>query len=127
MSLFSIIDFLAVLAGALGGTAGPATKLIFTVQPSTTAAGTSVRPAVRVTALDALGNRAAQFTGNVTVALTAGTGTTGATLSGVTTVAAVDGVAIFSTLSVDLAGSGYSLSAAAAGVTGATSTVFDVN
>jgi len=117
----------ATTSTAFAITAGPATQLIFTVQPSTTAAGTSVRPAVRVTALDALGNRAAQFTGNVTVALTAGTGTTGATLSGVTTVAAVDGVAIFSTLSVDLAGSGYSLSAAAAGVTGATSTVFDVN
>jgi len=80
-----------------------------------------------VTALDALGNRAAHFTGAVTVALTAGTGTAGATLSGATTVAAVDGVAIFSTLSVDRVGNGYTLAAAAAGLTGATSTAFEIN
>jgi len=107
--------------------AGPADRLLFTVQPSTTTAAGTVRPSVRVTALDALGNRATQFTGAVTVALTAGTGTAGATLSGTTTVAAVDGVAIFSTLSIDRVGSGYTLSAAAAGLTGATSTAFEIN
>jgi len=107
--------------------AGPAAQLLFTVQPSPAAAGTIIKPAVRVTALDALGNRAAHFTGAVTVALTAGTGTAGATLSGATTVAAVDGVAIFSTLSVDRVGNGYTLSAAAAGLTGATSTAFGIN
>jgi len=67
------------------------------------------------------------FTGAVTVALTAGTGTAGATLSGTTTVAAVDGVAIFSTLNIDRVGSGYTLSAVATGLTGATSTAFDIN
>src|SRR5439155_1761510 len=90
--------------------AGPADRLLFTVQPSTTTAAGTMRPSVRVTALDALGNRATRFTGAVTVALTAGTGTAGATLSGATTVAAVDGVAIFSTLSVDRVGNGYTLS-----------------
>jgi len=107
--------------------AGPADRLLFTVQPSTTTAAGTMRPSVRVTALDALGNRATRFTGAVTVALTAGTGTAGATLSGATTVAAVDGVAIFSTLSVDRVGNGYTLSAAAAGLTGATSTAFGIN
>src|SRR5437899_505607 len=107
--------------------AGPADRLLFTVQPSTTTAAGTVRPSVRVTALDGFGNRATQFTGAVTVALTAGTGTAGATLSGTTTVAAVDGVAIFSTLSIDRVGSGYTLSAAAAGLTGATSTAFEIN
>src|SRR5439155_100515 len=107
--------------------AGRADRLLFTVQPSTTTAAGTMRPSVRVTALDALGNRATRFTGAVTVALTAGTGTAGATLSGATTVAAVDGVAIFSTLSVDRVGNGYTLSAAAAGLTGATSTAFGIN
>ncbi len=107
--------------------AGPANRLLFTVQPSTTAAAATVRPAARVTALDALGNRAMHFTGAVTVALTAGTGSAGATLSGTTTVSAVDGVAIFSTLNIDRVGSGYTLSAVATGLTGATSTAFDIN
>ena len=63
----------------------------------------------------------------MTLAITAGSGTSGATLLGTTTVTAVNGVAIFSTLGIDRAGSGYTLSATAAGVTGATSTPFDIN
>jgi hypothetical protein len=45
----------------------------------------------------------------VTLAILEGTGTTGATLSGTTTVAAVAGVATFSDLSIDLPGTGYTL------------------
>ena len=108
-------------------TAGPATALLFSVQPSSTTAGGIVRPAVRVAALDALGNVATGFTGDVTLAITAGTGTTGATLSGLKTVAAVSGVATFSNLSVDLAGGGYTLTATAPGLTTVRSVGFDIN
>src|SRR5205807_5727304 len=50
----------------------------------------------------------------------------GATLSGTTPVAAVSGVATFFDLSVDKAGTGYTLTASASGVPSVTSTAFDV-
>src|SRR5207247_384261 len=53
-------------------TPGAATQLAFTVQPTNTAAGAPITPAVQVTARDASGNTATQFTGNITVALGAG-------------------------------------------------------
>ncbi|PYP25909.1 MAG: hypothetical protein DMD55_11545, partial [Gemmatimonadetes bacterium] len=107
--------------------AGAPAYMVFTVQPTTTTAAGTMRPAVRVTAFDMLGNVATGFGGDVTLAITAGTGTSGAALLGTTTVTAVNGVAIFSTLGIDRVGSGYTLSAAAAGLTGATSTPFDIN
>ena len=107
--------------------AGAPAYMVFTVQPTTTTAAGTMRPAVRVTAFDMLGNVATGFGGGVTLAITAGTGTSGAALLGTTTVTAVNGVAIFSTLGIDRVGSGYTLSAAAAGLTGATSTPFDIN
>src|SRR2546427_2144 len=58
------------------------------------------------------------FTGSVTVAL--GTNPSGGTLAGTTTVTAASGVATFGTLSVDKVGTGYTLAAAATGLTGAT-------
>src|SRR5207248_1376928 len=50
-------------------TAGSATQLVFSVQPSTTTAGAAITPAVEVTAQDAGGNTASGFTGGLTVAL----------------------------------------------------------
>src|SRR5206468_4726554 len=47
-------------------TAGSATALVFSVQPTTTVAGAAITPAVQVTALDASNNTATGFTGNVT-------------------------------------------------------------
>ena len=114
-------------SGAGSGTSavtvpGPATKLAFTVQPTTDTAGKAMAP-VKVAALDAQGNPAGSFTGSVTVTL--GTKPPGGTLSGTTTVAAVAGVATFSTLSVDKSGAD-TLYAAAAGLTGAKSAAFTV-
>ncbi len=104
-------------------TAAAASKLIFTVQPSSATAGAAITPAVQVTAQDALGNTAAGFTGTVTVAI--GTNPAAGTLSGATSVAAVGGVAGFS-LSIDKAGTSYTLTAAATGLTGASSTAFNI-
>jgi len=46
-------------SGAFNITAGTATQLVFTVQPTTTTAGAAIAPAVQVTARDGLGNTAA--------------------------------------------------------------------
>src|SRR2546422_873715 len=105
-------------------TAGVATQLVFGTQPSTTVANRLITPAVKVRALDALGNLVPSFTGSVTVALGANPG--GATLSGTTPVAAVGGVATFVDLSVNKTGTGYTLTASVSGFTSATSTAFDI-
>src|SRR5207244_7904422 len=47
--------------------------------------------------------------------------------SGTTTGAAVSGVATLSHLSIDKAGTGYTLTASATGLTGATSSVFNIS
>jgi len=102
----------------------PATHVVFTVQPSSTTAGEAIAPAVEVTVLDAQGNTATGFSGNITVAI--GTNAGGGTLSGTTSVGAANGVATFSNLRIDKAGSGYTLAASASGLTGATSNSFDI-
>src|SRR5439155_25102709 len=68
---------------------GPATQLIFTVQPSNTSTGTVITPAVQVTGRDATGNVATGFTGTVALAIENNAGSPPGTLSGTTTVAAV--------------------------------------
>ncbi|PYO40908.1 MAG: hypothetical protein DMD33_16090 [Gemmatimonadetes bacterium] len=105
-------------------TAGAATQLVFTGQPSNTAAGVAITPAVQVTARDGQGNTATGFTGNVTVAI--GANPSGGTLAGTATVAAVSGVATFSGLSIDKAGTGYTLVASSSGLTDPTSTAFNI-
>src|SRR2546430_5184709 len=63
---------------------GTATQLAFSQQPGTTVADRLITPAVKVRALDALGNLATSFAGNVSVALGSNPG--GATLGGTTPV-----------------------------------------
>ena len=103
---------------------GTAAKLAFAQQPTNTAAAQNITPAVTVLVQDASGNTMTSSAANVTLAIlnNAGSGT----LSGSTTVAAVNGVATFSGLSIDKAGTGYTLSAGAAGLTSATSSAFDI-
>jgi hypothetical protein len=108
----------------IGG--GAATQLVVTGQPTGTTSGAAISPAVLVTARDALGNRSTQFVGNITMSITAGTGTAGAMLSGTKIVAAVAGMATFSTLNIDRAGTGYTLSAVASGLSGATTDPFAI-
>ena len=101
-----------------------ATQLAFTVKPSNTTVGTAISPPVRVTAQDGAGNTDASFNGTIYIALGANPG--GGTLAGTRTIAAVNGVATFSNLSIDRTGSGYTLQATAAGLSGATSAAFNV-
>src|SRR5205823_3619280 len=67
-------------SAAFNITAGTATQLVFSVQPSSTLAGAAITPAVQVTAQDAQGNTATGFTGNITVAI--GTNPSTGTLGG---------------------------------------------
>ena len=106
-------------------TAAPiATALGFAVQPSHTVAGAAITPAVQAEIRDQLGARLTTATNSITLAI--GTNPSGGTLSGTATVAAVNGVATFSGLSIDQVGSGYTLAATSAGLIGATSAAFDV-
>ena len=105
------------------GASGP-TQLAITRPPQNTAAGVAFSPSVQVSIQDAGGNTVTTATDAVTLSLDANP--TGATLSGVLTVNAVNGVATFPGLSVDRVGSGYTLAATAAGLTGDTSPPFDI-
>src|SRR2546423_5834941 len=87
-------------------------------------AGHQISPAVKVRALDALGNPVPSFTGSVRIA--AGNNPGGATLSGTTPVAAVSGVATFFDLSLNKTGTGYTLTASASGFAPVTSAAFDI-
>lgn len=101
----------------------PATHLTFSTQPSNTNVSSMMAP-VRVTALDASGNTATSFTGNVVVAI--GSNPSAGTLSGSKTVSAVNGVATFSDLSINQPGTGYTVTASSSGLTGETSDPFNI-
>src|SRR5213593_1262657 len=121
----------ALAAGILGceqarptQPSGAATKLAFTGQPTNVAAAQPITPAVQVAVQDAVGNRVPGATDAVTVAL--GSNPSGGTLAGTVTVNAAQGIATFADLRIDRPGSGYTLLASAAGLSGATSTPFAV-
>jgi len=108
---------------------GKATQLEFTVQASGATAGQPFEKQPKAAIEDAYGNVVLSARDNITVSITPGSGTDGALLSGATTQlsdAALGGLAEFSDLSIDLAGSGYTLTAAVDGLPPATSQVFDV-
>jgi hypothetical protein len=114
----------AATSSVFSVTPGSATQLVFSQQPGTITGGTIFNPAVKVRALDALGNLATSFTGDVTMELGVNPG--GRPLDGTTTVTAVGGVATFFALSVARANTGYTLVASAAGLPGVESVPFDV-
>ena len=102
---------------------GTAAKLTFSQQPSSTVAGGSITPSVTVRIEDTAGNLTTS-TSNVTIGI--GTNPGGGALSGTFTVAASGGVATFTNLSINKTGTGYTLAATSAAVTGATSSTFNI-
>lgn len=123
--------------GGLGGSADNLSPfaavdpgaLVFTVQPTSVAAGALITPPVEVTVERANGSTITSFSGTITVALGVNPGE--GTLSGTTTVTPVNGVATFADLSIDNVGTGYRLAASATSTLGepptpATSAPFDV-
>lgn len=88
----------------------PATQLVVFTQPSLADPGVvfGQQPVIHLT--DALGNIATgDSSTQVTATILSGTGTAGAMLFGTVTVTAINGVATFTNLGIDLAGNGYRL------------------
>ncbi len=104
----------------------PASAIDFTTQPSAVTYGTSFQPPVTVSAFEPSGVIDTSFTGQVTIAIAANTGTPGATLSGTTVRSAISGVATFDDLAIDLIGSGYVLTATSLNLPSESSVAFDV-
>ena len=115
---------LSVTSNAFDISVGPAAALAFAAQPSNATAGSSIAPAVTVQVRDAGGNLVVASTASVTLAIANNPGA--ATLTGTTTVNATGGVATFGALSLDKIGNGYTLAASSAGLSGGTSTAFNI-
>ncbi len=107
---------------------GVPTKLAFGVQPTSTDKDATITPAVTVRIESATGSLVTTSTRNISLAI--GTNPGGGTLIGTTTVAAVGGIATFSNLAIDNAGTGYTLVASSAlpapALTTAASTSFNI-
>jgi hypothetical protein len=115
--------FFSVLPGTPG-------KLEFTVQPSGGQAGIPFETQPKVAIEDLYGNVVTSSRGSITVSITPGSGTAGAILSGTNTLIAEDamgGLAAFTDLSIDLAGSGYMLTVISGDLPSAKSQAFDVS
>src|SRR5437773_1731242 len=101
-----------------------AAKVAFAVQPSTTDVAQPITPAVQVAIQDAFANTVTSATNAVTLAIATNPGS--GTLAGTRTVNALGGMAAFSGLSIDKAGTDYTLAATSVMLAGATSAAFDV-
>jgi hypothetical protein len=103
---------------------GAATKVVYTQQPTAVVAGSAISPAVVVTVQDSVGNTVTSSSATIAVAI--GTNPGAGTLSGTVSVAATNGDATFSNLSINKVGTGYTLVASSTGLTSATSSTFNV-
>jgi uncharacterized delta-60 repeat protein len=98
-------------------------QLAFSQQPSNTAAGSIITPAVTIEIQDQWGNLVTTATDTVTLSLqNAG----GAALDGTTSTPAVGGIATFDDLSIDEIGAGYFLRANSGSLTEVDSIAFQV-
>jgi len=111
-------------SSAFNISAGSAAALIFTTQPGNTIAGTSISGPPAVAVRDGFGNTVTSSSASITIGIGANPG--GGTLSGTTTKNAASGVASFGDLSINQAGAGYTLTAAATGLSGTTSGTFSI-
>jgi len=110
------------------GTAGAATQLSFSVQPSNVQAILGViTPAVEVSVLDTHGNLVTGSSASIDIAIANDPNGAGvSTLLGTLTRSASGGIATFDDLAIDLLGSGFTLGVTSSPLTAATSTGFDV-
>ncbi|MEE2672020.1 MAG: fibronectin type III domain-containing protein [Bdellovibrionota bacterium] len=123
--IFSSGSLTAANSSSFTITPGVRAALAFSVQPSNADMNIAISPSIEVEIQDAYGNKTTD-TDNVTLALNndpSGSATLGGTLS----VAAVNGTASFSDISLDYAGVGFTLDATATGLTTATSSAFNIN
>jgi hypothetical protein len=103
---------------------GPASNLVFVTQPGSATAGSVIPGPPTVAVQDSLGNTVTSSTIYITVALGANPG--GSTLSGNATLYTLGGVATFNDLSLNNAGTGYTLTASSTALAGATSSAFNI-
>lgn len=109
--------------GAISVNPANPSQLLVITGPVDSIAGASI-PQMTIRAVDAFGNTATQFSSNITLAIGSNPGS--GTLSGTKVVAATSGSANFTGLSINKAGSGYTLVASAAGLSSATSSSFNI-
>lgn len=109
---------------ATANTFGEATNLAITAQPTNTTAGQTIS-AVQVAVRDQFGNPVTNSTASITLSIA--NNPNSGTLSGTVTKNAVNGIAVFNDLSINRAGAGYTLQAAAGGLNPATSSAFDIS
>ena len=104
-------------------TPAAASQLVITTEPpGSVVAGVRFRLVVKVE--DAYDNVVTGFTGMVTIAL--GNNPGGSTLGGTLSVTVVDGIATFTDLTLNEIGTGYRLKVSAIGLTGKTTSAFNV-
>jgi prepilin-type N-terminal cleavage/methylation domain-containing protein len=106
---------------------GPAAKLVVTTQPSSSTGGVAFGTQPVVTIEDTAGNTVANNTSSVTLSITSGTGTAGATLTcGANPKAATAGVVAFAGCKINKAGANYTLTAIDGGLPPAVTSAFNI-
>jgi hypothetical protein len=103
-------------------TPGPSAQLVFTVQPGNASGGAAFGVQPVVTVEDAGGNAVSTDASSINLAISSGTGANGAAFGCTLDPAnAVNGIASFAGCKINLAGTGYTLTATDPGLTSATS------
>ena len=100
------------------------TRVVFLTMPANATVGNSIPGGVEIGVVDNTGTVNTDATSSVVIAI--GNNPGGATLGGATTVTAVNGIASFTNLTLDQAGTGYTLVATSAGLKPDTSDAFNV-
>jgi trimeric autotransporter adhesin len=113
-------------SGSISVSAAAPSKLVFTVSPGgAITGGTAFGTQPSVAAQDAYGNVTTGYASTVSLSIKAGTGATGASLSGCSSTETA-GVTTFSGCKIDKAGTGYQLTAADGSLASGTSSSFAV-
>ena len=128
---YSIVVTSSAIAGAtltlpLTVTAGAAAALRFTASPTAGVAGAALTPPSQIAVVDQFGNLVTSATDSIVVQITQGTGDPNATLTGTHGGHAAGGVLTLGNMIIDRPGTGYTLTAIAAGRTSTASGAFPV-
>jgi hypothetical protein len=133
-----IVALVATLAltsceGRPGGLTGftplnlPASKLTVLSQPSDEAVGARITPVIQVAVQNGSNQTVTTSTASISVVITQGTGTAGAILTGTTINNPTSGgIAVFDNLQINVAGTGYTLTFSAPGLTPVVSAPFNI-
>jgi len=119
----------AAISSTFAISAGTPVKLEFTIQTAGAKAGTAFETQPKVAVEDSYDNVVTSSRASISVVLNPETAANGAALSGTATLIAeggMGGLAVFTDLSIDKVGTGYTLTASSEGLASATSAPFDV-